>query len=137
MRFGAVLKNYRNPVISFNENEIELKQRIIAGIVFRPSNDLNFYIDMDIKKTELIYNGEEMQPISFGVEKGFFHNKLFVRAGILSDLATEYFIGEKSHSLYGLGFGFNMNKIIVDCGIGLDPNGKITDIAISGFIIVQ
>ena len=31
---------------------------------------------MDIKKTTLIYNGEEMQPISFGVEKGFFSTDL-------------------------------------------------------------
>ncbi len=134
---GAVIKNYGSPVISFNENDIELSQRIIAGVAFRPSYDLNFFIDMDIKKTALIYNGEEMHPISFGVEKGFFRNKLFIRAGILSDLESEYFIGKKSHTLYGLGFGFNMNKIIVDCGIGLNPDGKISDIAVSGFIIVQ
>ena len=136
-RVSAVLKNYGNPVISFDENELEMKQRIIAGVVFRPSNDLNFFIDMDIKKTEIILNGEEMQPISFAVEKGFFKNKFLIRAGILADLATEYFIGKKSNSLYGLGFGLNMNKIIVDCGLGLDSNGKITDIAVSGFFIVQ
>ena len=136
-RVGAVLKNFGNPSISFNENEIEFKQRIIAGIAFRPSNDLNFYIDMDLKKTALIYNGEEMHPISFGIEKGFFKNKFFIRAGIQSDLASEYFIGKKSLSLYGLGFGLNMNKVIIDCGMGLDPNGKIINIAVSGFFIVQ
>jgi len=136
-RAGVILKNYGNPVISFNDNEIELKQRIIAGIAFRPSNNLNFFIDMDIKKAVLIYNGEEMQPISFGIEKGFFKNKFFIRAGLLTDLASEYFIGSKSHTLYGLGLGFNMNKIIVDCGMGLDTEGKIKNIAVSGFIIIQ
>ncbi len=136
-RIGAIIKNFGNPVISFNNNKLTLNQRIIGGIAFRPSVSLSLYIDMDIKKTVLINDGDEMQPFSFGIEKSFFSNKLFVRAGFMSDLATEYFIGKKSHSLYGLGFGFNMNKTIIDCGMGIDPDGKVINIAISGFFIVQ
>jgi len=136
-RVGAVLKNYGNPVISFADENIEIKQRIIAGVAFRPAKSMSLYIDLDIKKTNLLYNGEDMQPFSFGLEKGFFNNKLFIRAGFLSDLTADYFLGKKSNSIYGFGFGFNMNKIIVDCGMGIDNNGKITSIAVSGFVIVQ
>jgi hypothetical protein len=92
---------------------------------------------MDLKKLDLLYNGQDMQPISFGIEKGFFKNKFFVRVGMLSDLAEKYFIGKKSNALYGLGVGFNMRKIIVDLAVGLDNDGTIKNLAVSGFIIVK
>ena len=110
-----------------------IERRFIAGLAFRPTLQWGIYLDIDVNKTDLFLNGEEVQLISLGVEKGFFNNKLFIRAGLVSDLTEKYFIGSRSNILYGLGFGFNMSKIFVDFGIGIDSGGIVNNLAISGF----
>jgi hypothetical protein len=136
-KLGIIAKNVGNPTLVTVERDIVMERRIIAGIAFRPTNQWGIYLDMDINKTDLYYNGEDVQLISIGVEKGFFQNKLLLRAGFLSDLTEKYFLGSKSNNLYGVGFGFNMNKILVDFAIGIDSGGAINNIAISGFFMFQ
>ena len=92
---------------------------------------------MDITKTDLLFNGEEMQPISLGIEKSFFQNRLFVRAGLLTDLTESHLFGKKSGILYGTGLGFNMKRFIVDVGLGIDSTGSVKSLAISGFIMFK
>ena len=78
-----------------------------------------------------------MQPFSFGIEKGFFKNKFFIRAGMLSDLTEKHFFGKKSNTLYGMGLGFNMKKISVDVAVGIDNDGTVKNLAISGFFLLK
>jgi hypothetical protein len=134
---GLMMKNIGAAKIETPLRKITFPKRITAGLAFRPNAGWGIYLDMDLKKLDLLYNGQDMQPISFGIEKGFFKNKFFVRVGMLSDLAEKYFIGKKSNALYGLGVGFNMRKIIVDLAVGLDNDGTIKNLAVSGFIIVK
>lgn len=136
-RIGVIAKNLGNPIINGSETRIVLETRITAGIAFRPDPQFGIYFDMDIKKTDLLLNGEMMQPFSFGIEKGFFNNKFFLRAGLLNDLTEKYFIGSKSNILYGIGIGFNMNKFFVDFAIGIDNVGTINNLAISGFFVLK
>lgn len=132
-KVGIVAKNVGNPTLVTAERDIIMERRIIAGIAFRPTVEWGVYLDIDINKTDLFYSGEDVQLISLGVEKGFFQNKLLLRAGFLSDLTEKYFLGSKSNSMYGVGFGFNMSKILIDFALGIDSGGAINNIAISGF----
>lgn len=132
-----VTKNIGSPKIRTPVREITLNRRIIAGLAFRPNMKWGVYLDMDIAKTDLLHNGSEMQPISFGIEKGFFNNSFFLRVGFLNDLTEKHFFGSKSNVLYGLGLGFNMKKIVVDVALGLDSSGTAKSLAISGFILFK
>ncbi|MCP4147774.1 MAG: hypothetical protein GY757_08480 [bacterium] len=136
-RVSVIAKNVGDPKITTPLREITMKQRLVAGLSFRPKVDWGIYMDVDIAESDLLYNGEKMQPISFGIEKGFFKNRIFVRAGFLNDLTEKHFFGSKANVLYGLGLGFNMQKFIVDCGIGLDNNGSIKSLSVSGFILLK
>ena len=130
-------KSSLNPKISKPGGKIILYSRIIAGLAFRPDPQFGIYLDMDVKKNDLLYNGNEVQPFSLGVEKGFFRNKFFIRAGFLNDLTEKYFMGKKSKVLYGFGMGFNMSKIIIDFALGLNSYGSIDSLAISGFFVIK
>ena len=91
----------------------------------------------DISQTDLLFDGNKMQPISVGVEKTFFNNSFSVRAGILNDLTEDHFFGKESNITYCLGLGFNMKKILVDLALGLDHSGSVSNLAISGFFILK
>ncbi|MCK4764094.1 MAG: conjugal transfer protein TraF [Candidatus Aminicenantes bacterium] len=134
---GVSVKNTWNPKIQTANREITLNKRVTAGLAFTPEPQWGIYLDLDIAPTDLLFSGEKMQPLSVGIEKGFFRNKFFLRAGFLTDLTGKYFIGEKSDVLYGLGCGFNLGSIIVDAAIGLDGSGSINNLAISGFFILK
>lgn len=132
---GLMMRNAGNPTLVTTERDIILERRLTAGLAFRPDLQWGIYLDIDLNKTDLFYNGENVQLISLGVEKGFFKNKLFIRAGFLSDLTEQYFLGSRSNCLYGLGFGFNMSKILVDFALGIDSGGAVNNMAISGFFM--
>ncbi len=136
-KVALVTKNIGSPKIKTPEREITLNRRIIAGLAFRPNMQWGVYLDMDISKTDLLHNGSEMQPISFGIEKGFFNSRFFLRVGFLNDLTEKHFFGSKSNVLYGLGLGFNMKKIVVDVALGLNSSGTVKNLAISGFILFK
>lgn len=130
---GIVARNVANPVIGTESGELRLARRLIAGLAFRPDSQTGIYLDIDLARGDLYLNGREAQPFSLGVEKGLFQNKLFLRAGFLSDLAAKYFLGPKANVLYGLGCGFNLGKFLVDLALGLDPQGRVKNLGISGF----
>jgi hypothetical protein len=134
---GIVMRNFGGAKIKTPDREIALHKRVIVGLAFRPNPQWGFYLDMDVKKADLLYNGNEIQPISLGIEKGFFANKFFVRAGMLNDITEQHFFGKKSNALYGFGIGFNMSKIVVDLALGLDNNGTVKNLAISGFFMLK
>lgn len=136
-RASVILKNYKSPVIEFDTGEIELSQRIIAAVSFRPDQRTGIYIDMDVKKSDLYLNGEDVQPVSLGVERSFFNGRFFVRAGIMSDLTEKYLFGGKGKLFYGLGLGIYINKVLIDAGLGIGGDGKVSSIAVSGFFIVK
>jgi len=134
---GLVYKNIGAAKISSPHRKIALSKRITAGFAFKPNSQWGIYVDMDIKKTKLLYNNREMQPISIGIEKGFFENKFFIRAGMLNDLTEKKLLGKNSIALYCLGVGFNMGKIVIDAGLGLNSNGTVKNLAVSGFILMN
>jgi hypothetical protein len=134
---GLVAKNITNPVIGTELSELRLARRLVAGLAFRPDSQMGIYLDIDVARSDLYYNGQDAQPVSLGVEKGLFQNKLFLRAGLLSDLAADYFLGRKANVLYGLGFGFNLGNFLVDFALGLDPLGRVKNLGISGFYMVR
>ncbi len=134
---AVMARNVGSPTLVTPRRELTINQRVIAGLALRPNPQWGIYLDMDITKSELLYNGEEMQPISLGVEKGFFQNRLFVRAGLLTDLTESHLFGKKSAILYGAGLGFNMKRFLVDVAVGIDSGGSVKSLAISGFIMFK
>jgi len=134
---GVLIKNMGSAKITTSKREIEINKRITAGLAFIPNLDWKIFLDIDLHETDLMYSGNKMQPISIGIEKSFFKQKLFLRAGFLTDLNDKYFLGEKSNSLYGCGFGFNVGNMVVDFGIGIDGGGSVNNLAVSGFFIIK
>ncbi|MFH2108171.1 MAG: hypothetical protein ABII93_05820 [Chrysiogenia bacterium] len=134
---GIMVKNVSNPVISTAFSELRLARRLVGGLALRPDSQLGIYLDIDVAKGDLYHNGQDAQPVSLGVEKGLFQNKLFLRAGFLSDLCDKYILGSKANVLYGLGFGFNLGNFLVDFALGLDHMGYMKNLAISGFYLLK
>lgn len=135
-KVALVVKNISNPTLVTSFRDIVLERRFIAGLAFRPNLQWGIFLDIDINKTDLLFNGEKNQLFSLGIEKGFFKNKFMLRAGFLNDLTEKYIIGNRSNILYGLGFGFNMKKILVDFAVGIDSNGTVNNLAVSGFFLL-
>jgi len=136
-KVGLVMKNVGNPVIDTAAGDLRLSRRLVAGLIFRPDNQLGIYLDVDLAASDLFHDGVEAQPFSLGLEKGLFQNKLFLRAGLLSDLAAAYFVGRKANVLYGFGCGFNLGNFLVDLALGLDPQGRVKNLAVSGFYAIR
>jgi hypothetical protein len=134
---GFVVRNIANPVIATASSELRLARRLIGGLAFRPDSQFGLYLDIDIAKTDLYQNGQKVKPVSLGVEKGLFQNKLFLRIGFLSDLSAKYFLGPKANALYGMGFGFNLGNFMVDLALGIDPLGRVKNLGISGFYMIK
>jgi hypothetical protein len=134
---GLMIRNVGNPVIATAFGDLRLDRRLVGGLAFRPDSQLGIYLDIDVAKGDLFHNGQDAQPVSLGVEKGLFQNKLFLRAGFLSDLGAKYFFGRKANVLYGLGFGFNLGNFLVDLGLGLDNMGHVKNLGISGFYMIR
>lgn len=136
-RVGVVLRNLGSPTIKLDDTELTINKRIIAGIAFRPDPEWSIYLDVDIAKGDMLLNGNEMQPISIGVERSFFNNVFFLRVGMLNDLTEKKFLGSESNALYGFGLGFNMSNIMVDAALALDSGGALKSLAISGHYILK
>jgi len=134
---GVVVKNIAEPSIDTGVRELRLPRRIIAGLTFRPDITWGIYLDIDIAKKDLFFNGEMVQPLSLGLEKGFFKNKLFLRAGFLNDLSEKSFFGRKAKIVYGMGLGFNLGNFVVDFGMGLDSSGYVKNLGFSGFYTIR
>ena len=132
---GLMVRNVTGGKIKTATREIALNKRITAGLALTPDAQWGIYLDMDIVESELYFNGKKMQPLSLGVEKGFFRNMLCLRAGILADLTDKYFIGRKSNALYACGIGFNMRSIALDLAVAFDGHGGVDNLAVSGFFI--
>ena len=134
---GLLVKNVANPVIASELRELRLPRRVIAGITFRPDSQLGISLDLDAVANDLYHTGQKVQPLSLGMEKGFFQNKFFLRAGFWNDISQKYFFGRKARILYGIGLGFNLASFLVDLAIGLDGLGNVKNLAISGFYMIQ
>jgi hypothetical protein len=90
---GLMVRNVASPFIATALGELRLARRLVGGLTFRPDSQLGIFLDIDVAKGDLFHNGQQVQPLSLGVEKGFFKNKLFLRAGFLNDLCEKYFLG--------------------------------------------
>ena len=136
-KLGLAVRNALEPTINTSVRDVKLERRLIAGIAFRPSARWGIYLDADLKKADLYLNGNQAEPVSLGVEATLFQGKLALRAGILSDLSEEHFIGSQANVLFGLGMGFNLSNFLIDVGIGLDRSGRVRNLGISGFYLIQ
>jgi hypothetical protein len=137
LKAGLAVKNVGNPEIATAAGDLRLARRLVAGLVFRPDARTGIYLDADLAASDLYHGGEEAQPFSLGVERGLFQNKLFLRAGILTDLAADYFVGRKANVLYGFGCGFNLGNFLIDLALGLDPQGRVKNLGVSGFYAIR
>ncbi|MCX6553654.1 MAG: conjugal transfer protein TraF [Candidatus Aminicenantes bacterium] len=136
-KVGLVVRNAANPLIATGVRELRLPRRVIAGLTFRPDSQWGISMDIDVTKSDLYYSGQKLQPVSLGVEKGFFQNKFFLRAGLLNDLGAKYFLGRNAKVIYGVGLGFNLASFLVDFAMGLDGMGHMKNLAVSGFYLIQ
>ncbi len=136
-KLAIIVKNVGDPKIEAGSDTLEVKQRIIAAAAFRPDNRIGIYIDVDLKKRNIYFDKDDIQPVSMGVEKLFSNGKFMVRAGLMSDLTEHYLFGKRANILYGLGFGFNTGKFLVDGAVGLGNDGKVRSLAVSGFYIIR
>lgn len=134
-------ENVGSPAIKISDaddDRIELSQRYRAALAFRPAVDWGFYIDADLKKSPVFpgldYN---RQPLSFGIEKGFFQNTTFLRLGLNTDISNKYIIGEKSSLVLSMGIGIRVASFLVDGGLILNKNGSINGLAIAGYYVVN
>jgi hypothetical protein len=134
---GLVVKNVAEPSLSTGIRDLRLPRRVIAGLTFRPDAQWGIYLDIDVAKKDLYHNGQKIQPLSLGLEKGLFKNKFFLRAGLLNDLSQKYFLGRNARVIYGLGLGFNLASFLVDFAIGLDGLGHVKNLGISGFYVIK
>ena len=134
---GLMIRNVANPVLSTHFRELRLARRLVGGLAFRPDGELGIFLDIDVAKSDLFFNGQDAQPVSLGVEKGLFKNKFFLRAGFLSDLSAKYILGRQANCLYGLGIGFNLGNFLVDVALGLDNMGYVKNLGISGFYLIK
>jgi hypothetical protein len=134
---GLMVRNVAEPAISTGIRELRLPRRIVAGLTFRPDAQWGISLDIDVAKNDLYHNGQKVQPLSLGLEKGLFKNKLFLRAGFLNDLSEKYFLGRNAKVLYGLGMGFNLASFLVDFAIGLDGTGHVKNLGVSGFYMIK
>ncbi len=137
LKAGLALKNATDPAIATAGGELRLARRLVAGLAFRPDPQLAFFLDIDLAKGELFHGGEEAQLFSLGVEKGVFRNKLFLRAGLWSDLAAKYFLGREANALYGVGCGINLGKFLIDLALALDSQGRVKNLGVSGFYALR
>ncbi|HSQ35098.1 MAG TPA: hypothetical protein VLQ89_03810 [Candidatus Binatia bacterium] len=134
---GLTVKNAADPVIVSEKRELRLPRRVIAGLTFRPDGQFGISLDIDAAANDLYHTGRKVQPLSLGMEKGFFQNKFFLRAGFLNDLSQKYFFGRQAKIIYGLGLGFNLAKFLVDVAIGLDGLGHVKNLGVSGFYLIK
>ena len=134
---GLMVRNVANPVIATAFGELRLARRLVGGLAFRPDSQFGIFLDIDVAKGDLFHNGQEVQPLSLGLEKGLFQNKLFLRAGFLGDLNAKHFLGRQANILYGMGFGFNLGNFLVDLALGLDHLGHMKNLGISGFYMIR
>ncbi len=134
---GLLVKNVANPVVATELRDLRLPRRLIAGLTFRPDGQLGISLDIDVAANDLYHNGQKVQPLSLGIEKGFFQNKFFLRAGFLNDLSQKYFFGRNAKIIYGIGLGFNLASFLVDVAIGMDGLGHVKNLGISGFYLIK
>ncbi|MBN2399574.1 MAG: conjugal transfer protein TraF [Candidatus Aminicenantes bacterium] len=134
---GVLIKNVAEPIISTEIRDLHLPRRVIAGLAFRPDMQWAICLDIDVAENDLYHNGEMVQPLSLGVEKGFFKNKFFLRAGFLNDLNEKYFFGRHAKIMYGVGLGFNLASFLIDFAVSLDGLGHVKNLGISGFYMIK
>ncbi|MEI6614146.1 MAG: conjugal transfer protein TraF [Chrysiogenales bacterium] len=134
---GLLVKNVADPVITTEIRELQLPRRVVAGLAFRPDNQWGIFMDIDVNKSDLYHNGQKVQPVSLGIEKGFFQKKFFLRAGFLNDLSEKNFLGRNAKLIYGIGLGFNLASFLVDFALGLDGLGNVKNLGISGFYLIK
>ncbi len=133
----ASMFNIGKPEFGINNTKLVFDNRYKAGLVFRPSLTWGFYFDFDIFKYDYLFNGNKLQNISIGIEKGFFKNMLILRVGMYSDISEKFFFGKNSVNVYSLGLGFNAGKILIDSGVSFNSDGSIRAVAIGGYYIVK
>ena len=132
-----MVRNVANPVIATTSGELRLARRIVAGLAFRPDNQWGIFLDIDVVKGDLFHNGHTVQPVSLGVEKGFFQNKFFLRAGFLNDLSDKYFFGRNANILLRNWLGIQSGKFSGRFRAGLIQLGHVKNLAISGFYLIK
>jgi hypothetical protein len=131
---ALLLRNALRAGIQAAGRELASPRQATVGIAFRPRADWGVYLDVDVARSELYFASRTSQPISLGLEKGFFGNQMLLRVGMRNDLAESYFLGRKSNVLYGLGIGVQLAQLAVDASLALDRDGRIRSVAVSGFI---
>lgn len=138
---SLTVENFGSPTL-FSEEEsgkkIELPERYRASFSFRPTMDWGFYADADLRKSK-VYPGfdQERQPVSIGIEKGFFQNTAFLRIGLYTDISRTIILGEKSAMALSFGAGLRVGAILVDAGLILNGNGSVNGLAIAGYYVVN
>jgi hypothetical protein len=134
---AVLVKNVAEPTIDTDFRILRLPRRVIAGLAFRPDITWGIFLDIDVAKSDLYHDGQEVQPLALGLEKGLFKNRLFLRAGLRNDLSEKYFFGRRAKVVYGLGLGFNLGSFVFDFGMGLDGSGKVKNLGFSGFYTIK
>ncbi|HDP95727.1 MAG TPA: hypothetical protein ENN40_10270 [Candidatus Aminicenantes bacterium] len=132
-----MVKNLGNPEVKLESATLKLPQQVIAGLAFRPSRRLAIYLNMDLKPTDMWFDGRKVQPISLGMETAFYQQRIFLRAGIWNDLQEKYFLGNRSNVQYGFGLGFRMNRLVLDVGMALNASGSVAGLAVGAAVWVQ
>jgi|GEM_PF-808307 len=136
-RAGVVMRNVNRPQLIDSNEESVLDRVVVVGLAFKPDNSWQISADLQVVKGRMFLSDEEVQPLAIGLEKGFFNNMMFVRAGFMTDIDDQYLVGRKSNMLIGLGGGFHLGNFMVDIAAGIDHKGVLGGLAVSGFALLR
>jgi len=136
-KLALVARHFSLTKIELPAGEILFPKRYLAGIAFQPSPDWGFFVDADLRPRVYPVGNHERQPLSISMEKGFFHNQLFLRAGLRADLAAEHLLGSQADLLYSMGLSFHLSSLVIDLAASLDNSGRLNALVATAFYIMK
>ena len=95
-RAAFVWKNIGSPVLKGDEGQvIKLDRRMILSLAAASEKNWLVSVDVDVRRSERLGGGGEIQPLSVGVEKSMMQGQFSLRAGISTDLAQDHVLGNR------------------------------------------
>lgn len=121
LRVGVVGKNILSPTFEVAEGQsLEMKAQWRAGFLFHLGRSIIIAGDYDILKNSYFSEGPEFQEAALGMEAALFENRLFIRAGVSSNMTGEY----KPLILSG-GLGIAISDIVINAAVQYAPEAEI------------
>ena len=132
-RAAFVWKNIGSPVLKGDEGQvIKLDRRMILSLAAASEKNWLVAVDVDVRRSERLGGGGEIQPLSVGIEKSMMQGQFRLRAGISTDLAQDHVLGDRSPVTFHMGMGAMVGGLVLDGALVVDPKGRIEGLSVGG-----